>query len=118
MTITPAVLDLSCQDNEDWSTAGGWGLFDAFDEPIDLTGVTFAMQVRPVQGATGAPLLSWTGSGDATGLFHPFIPKGPIAIHAAGQSVRRLAYDLTLTKGGVTTVYVRGAFTIEPGVTR
>lgn len=103
-------------------------LYDAEDSPIDLTGVTFNLQVRPAAGDGGTAIVDATNSIDPaeTGIIITDATGGQILITILGEDFAavdgefedvRLAYDLIATKDGIDTALMRGPFILQPGVT-
>ncbi|MBN8248335.1 MAG: hypothetical protein J0L84_12950 [Verrucomicrobia bacterium] len=89
-------------------------------DPVDLTGYTAKMQVRP-QTADGAPILDLSTGGNGITLGGA---AGTIAVTASAATTRTLTpgeyvYDLELTSPtGVVTTIVAGQFTLFMDVTR
>lgn len=107
---------------------------------LDFTGGTFAMQVRPIPGATGTPLISLTNATAGTqGLSVVVTEESGVDIStitvqideatidailpAASNGLRAgddvvLYYDLLITATGITkSRWLQGTLTISEGVT-
>jgi hypothetical protein len=85
--------------------------------PLNLTGYTGTMTVRPFTGSTTQTLVGTTANGymvfnAAQGRVTVTFPS-TITNIAAGRYV----YDLVLTNGSTVTRYLEGQFTVTPGVT-
>lgn len=85
--------------------------------PLNLTGYTGTMTVRPFTGSSTTTLLGTTANGyivfnAAQGRVTVTFPS-TITNIAAGRYV----YDLVLTNGSIVTRYLEGQFTVTPGVT-
>jgi hypothetical protein len=85
--------------------------------PLNLTGYTGTMTVRPFTGSTTQTLVGTTANGymvfnAAQGRVTVTFPS-TITNIAAGRYV----YDLVLTNGSIVTRYLEGQFTVTPGVT-
>ena len=85
--------------------------------PLNLTGYTGTMTVRPFTGSTTETLVGTTANGfmvfdAAQGRVTVTFPS-TITNIAAGRYV----YDLVLTNGSIVTRYLEGQFTVTPGVT-
>lgn len=108
-------------------------------EGIDLTGATFAMQVRLKPDTPGAPLvdLSTVASASAEGVrFISVTGTGTDAVSVVGIRINEttmeslpaadevgndtpLAWDMHITPaGGTKQKYIGGAFTVRSGVTQ
>jgi len=89
-------------------------------DPVDLTGYTAKMQVRP-QTENGAPVLDLSTGGSGITLGGA---SGTILVTAPAATTRAIApgeyvYDLELTSPtGVVTTIVAGTFTLFADVTR
>lgn len=111
---------LTLQVERNGSMARTLFLEDSLGNPTDLTGVTFAGQVRRAAGVTGSPIAAFTISiTDAV--------NGQVRISIIGsafdavegvQEVVTLAYDIVATKAGEPTVILRGNFYVYPEVTQ
>jgi hypothetical protein len=85
--------------------------------PLNLTGYTGTMTVRPFTGSSTTTLVGTTANGfmvfnAAQGRVTVTFPS-TITNIAAGRYV----YDLVLTNGSIVTRYLEGQFTVTPGVT-
>lgn len=113
---SPVDMLIGLERNGSWSCT----LFfrDEIDQPVDLTGVTFAGSVRP---AAGSPTI-------LAQLAFSVIdaPGGQLLVSLVGseldevegrQEAVRLAHDAYATKAGVPTVIFRGPLILNPEVT-
>lgn len=115
--VTP--LSLSVQWNEDFHEE--MLLREDDGTPVDLTNFSVALQVRAAAGAGGSALLTATVTELAeTGYIQVHIAKASIAGVSNGQHVWRGAWDIRLTDSvtGYQSIWARGPFIIEPGVTQ
>lgn len=114
--VTPR--NLKVQWNEDYKAE--WSFKDDNGQPIDLTGITLALQVRAARGAGGPPLLTATITKlSSPGFVQVSIADTAIKAVSGGQYVWRGAYDLRATDvDGRHQVWAFGAFIIDPGVTQ
>lgn len=115
MTLMPGNYDIICLQGATFDTIFTYSVGGT---PINLTGYTAAMQVRPSYPA--APIISLTTGngitlGGAAGTIRVQIAAGTTASYKAAQ----LLYDLELTSGsGVVIRLLQGRFTITSEVTR
>lgn len=122
--LSPATLDLEAWRNADleyvFNFATGAG-------PINLTGHTFALQVRAQPLAAVAAISLTIGGGltivDAVnGRLRAFVNKATLeALPYSGDpfAPSTFYYDLVGTpSGAVLGVYLQGKFDLNPGVTR
>ena len=96
--------------------------------PLDMTGWTFAMQLRVQPGQSGAALVSITGPAGgiaataaelAGGILSIYIPRATLDPLRLTGDVRHLHYDLVATlPGGRIFGLLEGPFDLYPGVTR
>ena len=87
--------------------------------PIDLTGYTATMTVRPFVGATTTTVVASTANGRITlggiaGSVTVLIDATTTGAIPAG----RYAYDLVLTTGSTVTRYLEGKFIVTGAVTQ
>jgi hypothetical protein len=92
---------------------------DVAGDPIDLTGYTAEMMVRPkASSATVILVLSTVGTfivlGGAAGTILLTVDAASMEDLPAGKYV----YDLELYNGAITTRLIEGTFTIKAEVTR
>lgn len=88
------------------------------EAPVDLTGYTAAMQVRPNASATATILSLSNGSGITLGG-----TAGTIALLVSSETMGAATpgtyvYDLELNSGSQVTRLIQGNFTIQAEVTR
>lgn len=134
--MTPANVPISVWRNADYAET--WVIAEGFDaagdavSPQDLTGSTFALQVRLYGLAGGDPLVSLaTVTTAIQGVRIIEAAAGQIEIRITDATLEALpasgragasvtfSYDLVLTDpNGVESVYAQGDFIVEPGVTR
>lgn len=134
--MTPANVPITVWRNADYAET--WVIAESFDasgnavNPVDLTGYTFAMQVRLYGLAGGSALISLaTVTTAVQGIRIVEATAGQIevritdttleALPAAGKAGASVtfAYDLLLTDPtGFEQAYAYGAFIVQPGVTR
>lgn len=115
----PASLyDLSIEQGATWVLSLVWR--DSDEEPIDLTGYSARMQVRPSVGSDEVLLNLSTEGGQITlgGAAGTIVIEVDAETTAAVQG-RRGAYDLELeSSDGTVTRLLRGSVAISPEVTR
>ena len=85
--------------------------------PLNLTGYTGVMTVRPFTGATNTTFLASTANGYM--VFDPLVGRVTVTLPASITNVTpgRFVYDLVLTSGATVTRYLEGQFTVIAGVT-
>lgn len=126
--MTPASLDIALQRNGDYQET--WNLTNGDGTPLDLSSLTLELEVRP---AGGSPILyssaEETGSSTVSGIriatpatdgdFQVTIRGADFADLDGEQEIVRLAWDLRIIQSnGIRSIYARGAFILEPGVTQ
>lgn len=96
--------------NLTWKVAG---------TPVNLTGFTARMQVRPTFDATSSVLSFTSGSGITLGGTAGTILVAASAVSTAGVAVGQYVYDLELVSAGTAvTRLIQGNFILDPEVTR
>lgn len=111
MNRTDEVM-LSCVRGDDFLL--DVDLQDADGVALDLTACTAAMQVRVAYDDTSARMtatVSWRDQ--SAGQFRVLIPRNQTAV-----SPGRYVYDLQVSTVDYVTTVARGAFLVEPEVTR
>jgi hypothetical protein len=109
--------DIAVQRNAEYLR--NWSLVDGNRDPVDLTGSTFALDIKYAAGAPDPPLASGTVAieGDpVNGVISVHIDGADFAALPGDQEVVRLAYDLVATQAGLKMVLARGALLLQPGV--
>ncbi len=87
--------------------------------PLDLTGYTATMTVRPFVGATTTTLLATTANGRITlGGIAGSVDVLVDATTTGAIGSGRYAYDLVLTTGATVTRYLEGKFIVTGAVTQ
>lgn len=133
--MTPANVPITVWRNADYAET--WVIAESFDadgnavNPVDLTGYTFAMQVRLYGLAGGSALISLaTVTTSVQGIRIVDAEAGQIEIRVTDATLETLpagkagaavtfAYDLLLTDpSGFEQAYAYGDFIVQPGVTR
>lgn len=133
----PAAVNLTVWRNADYAET--WIVAESFDangdavNPQDLTGYTFAMQVRQYGLAGGSAALTLgTVTTAVEGIRILEATAGQFEVRITDASLEALpslgakagypvtfSYDLLLTDStGVESVYAAGDFIVQPGVTR
>lgn len=117
----PAGLyDMVCEQGATFSRTITWK--DAAGDPVNLTGYSARMQVRPSLTSDEITLELTSTNGEIT--FPSPLSSGKILITVAATDTADLAaskgvYDLELeSSGGVVTRLLQGSFTIVAEVTR
>lgn len=86
--------------------------------PLNLTGYTGTMTVRPFTGSSTTTLVATIANGYMT--FTTAI-EGRVTVNFPSSITNivpgRYVYDLVLNSGGTITRYLEGQFTVTPGVT-
>lgn len=115
----PAHLDIFLQRNEDWSRT--LTITDDVDAPIDLTGMTVAMQVRDklAQALVAQAAVEITdaenGEVELTLLGHE---GTPLSEYGVSIQVANLPYDILLTDSdGYSTALIAGNVVLSRGET-
>lgn len=110
-------LDIRLYRNADYHET--WQLNDVDNRPIDLTGCTLELSIRPVAGQ-GAVLATATITINepASGIFTVLIDGAALSAQPGATEVVRLAHDLRLTyPGGFQHIPAAGQVLLTPGVT-
>lgn len=96
-----------------------WQITDDEGVAIDVTGWTFAMDVKYAAGESDPPLASATVTVDnaATGELTVQIEGADFAAVDGEKEKVILAYDFVAVESGVPQVYVGGPLILVPGVT-
>lgn len=114
---TPGTMHIEVPRNGDWF--GEWRLENIEGEPIDLTGVTLAMDARATGGAPtiiASAVLTVTDAEE--GRFNVLWRGADFDSFGDPFALSRAAYDLKLTyPDGISQIPVRGHLLITPEVT-
>ena len=109
----PAKYKITAYQGDSLDRTFTWTIEDA---PVNLTGFTADMQVRP--SAESNNLILDAGNfislGGTLGTVNVSIPAGTIGDIKPGRYV----YDLELNNGGEVTTLLAGVFQVQPEVTR
>lgn len=116
----PAALNITLQRNEDY--AATWAFRDGDDQPIDLSGMTIALQVRDklTQMLIAEAGIDVTDAqqGEATIILRAS-EGSPLSAYGAAIQTANLHYDLRLTDtDGVHLIVVAGLLILTRGETR
>lgn len=114
----PQTLPIRLARNGSWSRT--LLIEDELGAPVDLTGVTFAGQVRAVAGASGAALATIDIDViDAAGgqILATLLGSQLDAVEGPMETVR-LAHDIIATKAGVPSRIAVGPVILDPEVTQ
>ena len=85
--------------------------------PLNLTGYTGTMTVRPFTGSATTTLIATTANGYMT--FDAVNGRVTVNFPSSITNIvaNRYVYDLVLNSGATVTRYLEGQFTVTPGVT-
>jgi len=112
-----ATLNLTFPQGATWSLALTWN--DDGGDPINLTGYTARMQVRPSYDASTTVLSLTNGSGLTLGGAAGTVTLRVEAATTTTVSAATYVYDLELQSGGgEVTRLVEGTLEVTPEVTR
>lgn len=113
---SPVDLPIRLERNGSWSRT--MFFVDELDNPVDLTGVTFAGSVRTNAGSTSSLASLTISVTDAAGgqIYVSLVGSALDAVPGTQEAVR-LAHDAYATKSGVSTVIFRGELILDPEVT-
>lgn len=115
--MTAGVYDIVCEQGATFRRTFTWT--DENEQPIDLTGCSARMQVRPTHSST----TTWLNLSSPTAItLTPLAGQITVVITAAQSAalpVKRGVYDLevVLSNGDVQRL-LQGSFTVSPEVTR
>lgn len=116
--MTQCKYDITVQQGANWSLILNWQ--DDEGEPINLTGYSAKMQIRPYYDSMTIVATLSTVSGGIT--IDPLIGKvtaSLTAIQTSAITVLEGVYDMELTSpSGVVTRIIGGAYTLSQEVTR
>lgn len=109
-------MDIELQRNATF--ARQFALTDDTGAALDLTGATFAFDVKARAGDPDPPLASATVTvvNAAGGLVKVVLAGSLFAAIDGDYEAVRLAYDFIGTQAGISTVLARGTLTLLPGV--
>jgi hypothetical protein len=114
-----ADLNIEVPRNGDYF--GGWQLHDRnTGDPLDITGWTLALRVRPIAGA-GSVIASaeFLNREDAAGYFDVLLRGTAFSSVAGATEIVRLAYDFrAIDADGIRVIQTRGHIILMPGVTQ
>ena len=115
MSSPAGTYNIICDQGATFQRQITWN--DTNGDPVDLTGYTARMQVRPTTDSTTLTLELTTGNnritlGGAAGTIELLVAASVMTM--AGDFV----YDLELVSGTIVTRLVEGFFTVRAEVTR
>ena len=111
----PASYDLIMYQGASWDYQFTWSVSGS---PVNLTGYTARMQVRPSYISDSVILSLTNGSGITLGGAAGTIALAASASVSAAIEPRAYVYDLELVNGSEVTRLLEGKFTATPEVTR
>lgn len=113
MDLRPVKFDIKCWKNDTLSLSYEMKVNDV---PLDLSGATVRLQVRPTAGSNTLTLSITNGNGiNITGTDHNIIAISKLITIASGDYV----YDLEVAfANGEVKTYVHGSFKVSEDVTK
>jgi hypothetical protein len=116
--MAAGTYDMVCEQGATFQRSLVWQ--DETESPINLTGYSARMQVRPSIKSTEVVTELTTANGRI--VLYPLLGKIELnltAVQTAALAAKQCVYDLELVSGsGFVTRLLQGAFTITPEVTR
>lgn len=114
--MAAATYDILCEQGATLSLALTYK--DPDGDPVNLTGYTARMQVRESVSAASTLVAITSSSGITLGGSAGTIQISLSATTTAALPKGSYVYDLELSSGGTVTRLLKGAFTVDPEVTR